>query len=312
MKMRKLGSEGPDISVVGFGTWEAGGSGWGEDVPEKTTIEAIHAGIDSGMTWVDTAEVYGGGRSEEYVGRALKGRDDVGVFTKLAPKGAGSGFDAAGVRKGAERSLKRLDRDVIDLYQLHWPDRSVDIAETWEAMAELVSDDLVRYIGVSNFSQSLIEKCEAIRHVDSLQPHFSMLHREGREDLIPFCKSNGTGVIAYGPLAFGILTGRFDENTTFDENDWRGGGHGISYYEELFSPANFKKHLATVDALRPVADRLGVSLPQLAIAWVIHQEGVTGAIVGSRSPDHVRDNAGAGDIELDEKALNEIEEIITT
>ncbi|MEA2434802.1 MAG: hypothetical protein QOG54_2259 [Actinomycetota bacterium] len=311
MKKRQLGSQGPEISVVGFGTWEAGGSAWGDDVPEETTLEAIRAGIETGMTWVDTAEVYGSGRSEEYVGKALKGHDDVLVFTKLAPRGAGSGFDSAGVRKGAENSLRRLNRDVIDLYQLHWPDRGTDIAETWEAMAELVSDGLVRFIGVSNFSQSLIEKCEAIRHVDSLQPHFSMLHREGREDLFPFCKNNGTGIIAYGPLAFGILTGRFDRDTKFDDSDWRSGKIGMDYYEELFSPGNFAKQLDIVDELRPVADRLGVSLPQLAIAWVVHQEGVTGAIVGSRSPDHVRDNGGAGDLELDEKSLTEIEEILT-
>jgi aryl-alcohol dehydrogenase-like predicted oxidoreductase len=311
MKTRKLGSQGPEISVVGFGSWEAGGSGWGEDVPEDRTIEAIRTGIGSGMTWVDTAEIYGGGRSEEIVGRAVKGYDDTLIFTKLAPKGSGSGYDSAGVRRGAEGSLRRLGRDVIDLYQLHWPDRSVDISETWNAMAELVEDGLVRFIGVSNFSQSLIEKCEAIRHVDSLQPEFSMLHRDGREDLLPFCERNGTGVIAYGPLAFGILTGRFDANTKFDESDWRGGGHGVGYYDELFAPGRFDKQLEIVDRLRPIADRAGVSLSQLAIAWVIHQEGVTGAIVGSRSPDHVRDNAGAGDIDLDDKTLEEIEEILT-
>jgi aryl-alcohol dehydrogenase-like predicted oxidoreductase len=312
MKMRRLGSSGPEISVVGFGAWEAGGSGWGAEVPEKTTIDAMHAAFESGMTWIDTAEVYGGGRSEEIVGRALKGYDDTLVFTKLAPRGAGSGFDAAGVRKGAENSLRRLGRDVIDVYQLHWPDRGVDIAETWEAMGELVERELVRYIGVSNFSESLIKKCEAIRHVDSLQPHFSMLHRDGRDDLFPFCKENGTGIVAYGPLAYGILTGALDKNTTFDDNDWRGGGHGMSYYEELFSPGNFEKQLDRVDQLRPIADRLGVSLPQLALAWVGHQEGVTGAIAGSRSPDHVRDNAGAGDVDLDEKSLTEIEEILTS
>jgi aryl-alcohol dehydrogenase-like predicted oxidoreductase len=232
------------------------------------------------------------------------------VFTKLATRGAGSGFHAQGVRKGAEASLKRLNRDVIDLYQLHWPDRSVDISETWNAMAALVDDGLVRYIGVSNFSRSLIEKCEAIRHVDSLQPHFSMLHRDGRADLFPFCASNGTGIIAYGPLAYGILTGAFDKSTTFGDDDWRGGGHGISYYSELFGPGNFERHIETVDRLRPVADRIGISLSRLAIAWAFHQEGVTGAIVGSRSPEHVRDNSAAGTVVLGDKDLDEIEALL--
>ena len=292
--------------MIGFGTWGAGGDAWGPEVPDDQIIDAIQTGVDSGMNWVDTAEVYGGGHSEELVGRALEGRSDVMVFTKVASKGAGSGYHADGVRKGAEGSLRRLKRDVIDLYQVHWPSSSVDIEETWTAMAQLVDDGLVRYIGVSNFGQELIERCEKIRHVDSLQPHFSMLFQKDR-DLYPWCEQNGTGVIAYGPLAYGLLTGAFDEDTTFGDDDWRGGGHGISYYKQLFAPGVFQENLRKVDRLRPVAERLGVSLPQLALAWVVHQEGVTGAIAGSRSPEHVKDNAGAGSIELNDEDLKEIE-----
>ena len=254
---------------------------------------------------MDTDELYGGGRSQELVGRAVRGRDDVAVFTKVAP--TGSGAHAAGVRKGAEGSLRRLRRDVIDLYQVHWPDPQIPLEETWEAMAELVEDELVRFVGLSNFGREQIERCEAIGHVDSLQPHFSMLHRAGREELFPFCGGNGTGVICYGPLAYGLLTGAITAETRFGPDDWRSGLLGVGYYDELFAPAVLARNLEIVASLRPVADRLGVTLAQLALAWVVHQEGVTGAIAGSRSPRHVVDNAAASDVELGPDDLEEIE-----
>jgi aryl-alcohol dehydrogenase-like predicted oxidoreductase len=310
MRTNKLGSSGPDISVVGFGAWEAGGQAWGPNPPDDQTIAAIHAGIDAGMNWVDTAEVYGSGRSEELVGQALAGRDNIMVFTKLAPQGAGSGFARDQVRAGAEDSLRRLGRDVIDLYQLHWPDGHVPIEETWEAMAELVDSGLVRWIGVSNHEQDAIERCEKIRHVDSLQPQFSMLHQEGRHDLFTFCKKNGTGIICYGPLAFGLLTGAFNKDTKFTDDDWRGGKTPMGYYEDFYAPGKFEANLEKVDALRPVADRLDTSLAQLALAWVVHQEGVTGAIAGSRSPKHVAENAGGGDLVLEDKDLQEIDSLL--
>lgn len=310
MKTRKLGSEGPEISLIGFGAWEAGGMAWGPNPPDEQTLEAMRVAFENGMSWVDTAEVYGGGRSEELVGRALKGHDDVLVFTKVAPRPNGTGFDRAGVRKAAEKSLARLGRDVIDLYQLHWPSHDVAIEETWEAMASLVDDGLVRHIGLSNFDQSRIERCERIRHVDSLQPHFSMLHQDGRDDLFPFCESNGTGTISYGPLGYGLLTGAITRDTEFTDDDWRGGGHGMRAYDTMFAPGKLEANLDKVDALRPVADRIGITLAQLALAWVVHQRGATGAIAGSRSPNHVAENARAGDVELDEKDLEEIDSIL--
>jgi aryl-alcohol dehydrogenase-like predicted oxidoreductase len=306
---QRLGSNGPEISVVGFGAWEAGGMGWGPNPPDDQTIRAMHAAFDAGMTWVDTAEGYGSGRSEELVGRAAKGRD-VMLFTKVGPKPAGSGHDAAGIRAGAEASLKRLGVDVIDLYQLHWPDDQTPIEETWSAMAALADDGLVRHIGVSNFDRSLIEACEKIRHVDSLQPNFSLLYREGRDDLFPFCQSNGTGIIAYGPLGYGLLTGAITTETEFGDDDWRGGGHGMSMYEVLFAPGKLEQSLEFVDSLRPIAERLGATIAQLALAWVVHQQGVTGAIAGSRSPDHVAENAGAGSLRLEQKDLDEIEGLL--
>ena len=137
-----------------------------------------------------------------------------------------------------------------------------------------------------------------------------MLQREGRTDLFPFCEENGTGVIAYGPLAFGLLTGAFDSDTKFGDDDWRGGGHGIRYYDRLFAPGKFEANLAIVEALTPIADRLGITRAQLALAWAVHQRGVTAAIAGSRSPDHVAENAGAGSVKLEAKDLDEIESVL--
>jgi aryl-alcohol dehydrogenase-like predicted oxidoreductase len=304
VRRQRLGSKGPELSVIGFGAWEAGGDAWGPNESDDVIVEAIHAGLDSGINWIDTAEVYGDGESERIVGRALQGRDDVLVASKVAPRPDGTGFRAAQVRRAAEQSLERLGR--IDLYQLHWEDDDVPVEETWEAMARLVDDGLVRWIGVSNFHRELIERCEAIRHVDSLQPQFSMLHLKRRE-LIRWCGEQGIGVVAYGPLAFGLLTGKLGLDSTYDPGDWRSGDAGTSYWRDLFAPGRIERSLAVVEAIQPIADRLGVTMAQLALAWVWHQTGVTSAIAGSRNPEHVRQNAGAGDVGLDEKTLQDLE-----
>lgn len=313
MRTRRLGSRGPDVSVVGYGAWELGGM-WGPGPSEDEAIAAMRAGFDAGIDWVDTAEVYGNGASEELVGRALDGYDRVMVFTKVAPRPTGSGFRPDEVRRAIEAGLKRLGRDVIDLYQLHWPDREggTPVEQTWETMASLADEGLARFIGVSNFDEDLIRRCERVRHVDSLQPQFSMLHQKGRHDLFPFCEQNGTGIICYGPLAYGLLTGAITGETKFEESDWRSGSMGMSYYDNLFAPGKIERNLAIVEALHPIALRLGVALSQLALAWVFHQRGVTGAIAGSRSAKHIVENARAGDVALTEKDLDEIETVLTT
>jgi aryl-alcohol dehydrogenase-like predicted oxidoreductase len=309
MRMRRLGSAGPKISVVGFGAWEAGGDAWGPNPSDDEVVLAMRAALDAGITWIDTAEVYGDGRSEELVGRAIDGRrEGVVVATKVAPRPEGSGFRRDEVRAACDGSLKRLGVEHIDLYQLHWRDDDVPVEETWEAMAALVEEGLVRHIGVSNFDEDLIVRCEAIRHVDSLQPHFSMLHLRNR-DLIRWCGERGTGVVAYGPLGFGLLTGGVDMETQFDPRDWRSGRSGNGSYRRFFAPGKRERSLAVVDGLRPIAERLGITVGQLALAWTFHQEGVTSAIAGSRNPDHVRENAAAGDVELDRQTLDELEAV---
>jgi aryl-alcohol dehydrogenase-like predicted oxidoreductase len=308
MRMERLGANGPEISVIGFGAWEAGGDVWGPNPSEDRVVEAIRAGLDAGMTWIDTAEVYGFGTSEEIVGKAVAGRrDNVLIATKVAPDGTGVRPDQ--IRRACQASLGRLGIDRIDLYQLHWPDPDVPVEESWGGMASLQDEGLVRWIGVSNYSREQIETCESIRHVDSIQPHFSMLHLENR-DLIRWCGEQGTGVVCYGPLAYGLLTGAITRETTFDRSDWRSGRGGVSYYRDVFAPDKIERSFAVVDALRPVAERMGVSLAEVALAWVVRQAGVTAAIAGSRNPDHVRQNAAAGDVELDERTIAEIEDLL--
>jgi aryl-alcohol dehydrogenase-like predicted oxidoreductase len=310
MELRKLGRSGPEISVVGYGAWEAGGDMWGPNESDDAVIEAIQAAIEAGMTWIDTAEVYGAGRSEELVGRATKGgSDEVLIFTKVAPKPAGSGFRPEQVKDAIQRSLERLGRSHVDLYQLHWPDLSVPVEETWAAMAELQDAGLARHIGVSNFDRVLVERCLTIRHVDSVQNEFSLFRREDSRRLLPWLDEHGVGYLAYGPLAFGLLTGAIREDTTFPGNDWRGGRMGMSSYDRLFAPRVRAKNLEKVDRLRPIAERIGTDLASLALRWAIEQPRVTAAIAGSRNPRHVRSNATAGDLRLDDKTLEEIEAI---
>jgi aryl-alcohol dehydrogenase-like predicted oxidoreductase len=307
MRTARLGSRGPDLSVIGFGAWEAGmGSEWDEAPPEEQVIEAIATVFETGIDWIDTAEVYGNGTSERLIARAITGRrDEITIATKVAPAPDGSGFRPEQVHRACRKSLERLSMDRIDLYQLHWPDASgVPIEETWGAMASLVDEGLVRSIGVSNFDRDLIERCLAVRHVDSLQQEFSMLVLDDR-DLIRWCGDQGIGVLAYGPLAYGLLTGAITAETTFARTD-----HRRVENWHLFGPGKRERSLAVVDAMRPIADRLDITASQLALAWTVHQPGVTSAIAGSRNPDHVRSNAAAGDVALDAATLAELEQIL--
>jgi aryl-alcohol dehydrogenase-like predicted oxidoreductase len=305
MRTRRLGAQGPEISVVGYGAWEAGGTAWGPNESDEAVIAAIRAALDAGISWIDTAEVYGDGVSEGLVGRAVQGRREaVTIASKVAPQPEGSGFRPEQVRAACDGSLARLGVDELDLYQLHWPDETgIPVEDTWGAMTELQDAGKVWAIGVSNFDRDLIGRCLAIRHVDSLQPEFSMLDRR-HADLIRWCGEQGIGVVSYGPLAYGLLTGAIGPDTTFAEGDWRGRPQDEGPYADL--PGS----LAIVDRLRPVAERVGCTLAQLALAWNAHQPGVTSAIAGSRNAEHVRANAGAGDVELDAATLAELDGIL--
>ena len=301
MRTQRLGSKGPEMSVIGFGAWEAGGDAWGPNESETVVIEAMHAAIDAGITWIDTAEVYGKGVSESLVGKALVGRrDEVLVASKVGPSPEGTGFRPQEVRAACDASLGRLGIDTLDLYQLHWPDETgVAIEDTWGAMTELQDAGKVRFVGVSNFDRELIERCEAVRHVDSLQQEFSMLVRDDRE-LIRWCGEVGTGVVSYSPLGVGLLTGRFTRVQAEAIDDWRA-------REGWTEPDKLDPAFRVIDGLRAVAERLGVGMADLALAWNVHQPGVTSAIAGSRNATHVRANAAAGDLALDDATLGELD-----
>ncbi len=311
---RKLGRNGPELTTVGFGAWAAGGPwhfGWGPQ-DDDDSIAAIRRSLELGVNWIDTAAVYGWGRSEDVVGRALSGlpRDEVFIATKCGRvKGDGDAplgdLRPGSIRRQLEESLHRLRTDYVDLFQFHWPDTTTGtpVEESWQMMARLQDEGKVRWIGVSNFTVSLMERCEAIRHVDSLQPPYSLLRREVEVEILPWCRTNGTGVICYSPMQAGILSGSFDMKRVADD-DWR-------RRNPMYQEPQLSRNLALVEALRPIAARHGKTVGQLAIAWVLNNPAVTAAIVGARKPSQAEENAAAMGFSLDQQTLAEIEAAYT-
>jgi len=312
---RPLGRTGLEITTVGFGAWAIGGPwafGWGPQ-DDDASIAAIHHAISRGVNWIDTAAVYGLGHSEEVVGRALRELpegDRPLVFTKCGLIWDESRPDAApdrvlapdSIRRECEASLRRLGVERIDLYQFHWPDRSgVPVEESWGTMLELISEGKVRAGGVSNFDVALLERCEAVGHVGSLQPPFSLIERTAGGAEIPWCREHETGVIVYSPMQSGLLTGRWtrERSATLDPGDWRA-------KDAEFQGERLERNLALADALRPVADRHSVSVAAVAVAWTIAWPGVTAAIVGARSPEQVDGWIPAAGLELTDADLEEI------
>jgi aryl-alcohol dehydrogenase-like predicted oxidoreductase len=312
MKTRRLGSEGPEISVVGFGAWEAGGDAWGPNASDEHVIEAMRAGLDAGMNWIDTAEVYGKGVSERIVGRAVQGRrDDVLVFTKVAPSSEGSGFRPEQIAGAIRASLERLGLEFVDLYQLHWPDESgVPVEDTWGAMTAIRDQGLARHVGVSNFDRALVETCDAIGRVDSVQNEFSLLVQDDRAEFLPWLAEHGVTYLAYSPLGAGMLTGAMRADRVFGDDDWRSGKREPNEEPpDLFRPGAFESNLAKTDRLKELAARLGTTAATLALAWIVAIAPNSVAIAGSRDPEHARSNAGGGDLDLDRDVLAEIDSI---
>jgi aryl-alcohol dehydrogenase-like predicted oxidoreductase len=311
MTTRRLGAEGPAISAVGFGAWEAGGDAWGPNESDERVIEAMQAGLDAGMNWIDTAEVYGKGVSERIVGRAVRGRRDQAlVFTKVAPSSEGSGFRPSEVAAAVRASLQRLDLDYVDLYQLHWPDESgIPLDETWGAMVTIRDEGLARHVGVSNFDRALVESCEPIGRVDSVQNEFSLLVQDDRAELVPWLAERGITYLAYSPLAAGILTGAMRADHVFSDEDWRSGRRDDEEHPELFRPGAFESNVAKADRLGEIAAARGTTTASLALAWIVSVSSTSVAIAGSRNADHARSNAAAGDLELDPDVLAEIDSI---
>jgi len=313
---RALGTSGLEITRVGFGAWAAGGGGWSfgwgaQD--DEASIAAMRRAVDLGVNWIDTAAVYGLGHSEEVVGRLLRLLGPSArplVFTKCGliwdegdrMKQSRRVLEPASIRAECEASLRRLGVERIDLYQFHWPDESgVAVEDSWAAMGRLVEEGKVRAAGVSNFGLELLERCEAVRHVESLQPPFSLVRRQAAEREIPWAASHRTGVICYSPMQSGLLTDRFDAERVarLAADDWR-------RRAPEFQPPNLGRNLALRDALVPIARRHDVSVSAVAVAWTLSWPGVTGAIVGARSPEQVDGWIAAGSLDLSAADLDEI------
>jgi aryl-alcohol dehydrogenase-like predicted oxidoreductase len=317
---RPLGKSGLEITTVGFGAWATGGGGWAfgwgaQDDGES--VAAIHHALKRGVNWIDTAAVYGLGHSEEVVGRAVRAlppADRPFVFTKC-----GLQWDDANpmvqakrslrpeyIARECEASLRRLGLERIDLFQFHWPDESgVEVEDSWAAMTKLVEQGKVRAVGVSNFSVPLLERCEAVRHVDSLQPPFSLIRRDVASAEIPWCCRHATGVVVYSPMQSGILTDGFSPQrvATMSADDWR-------RRNPQFQTPKLEANLALRDALKPVAARRGVTVGAIAVAWTLAWPGVSGAIVGARSPEQVDGWIDAASLVLDPGDLDAIAQAV--
>jgi aryl-alcohol dehydrogenase-like predicted oxidoreductase len=313
---RRLGTTDLDITTVGFGAWAIGGGGWvygWGPQEEASSIAAIQHAVDRGVNWVDTAAIYGLGHSEEVVGRALRqmpAAERPLVFTKggLIPDRSRPYEDPQrnlrpeSIRREVEASLTRLGVERIDLYQFHWPDSiGTPVEDSWGEMARLVDEGKVRAAGVSNFDVGLLERAEAIRHVDSLQPPFSLLLRDSGADVIPWAAAHGTGVIVYSPMQSGLLTDTFSAQriANMADDDWR-------RRSEHFLEPNLSRNLALRDALRPIAERHGATVAAVAVAWTLAWPGVSGAIVGARDATQVDGWIGAGGLLLTAADLDEI------
>lgn len=312
----RLGISGLNITRLGFGAWAIGGGGWyfGWGPQDDTdSLAAMRRAIELGINWIDTAAAYGLGHSEELVGRLLRelpANDRPYVFTKCGV--VYEGLDPMGpplrslrpesVRKECEASLRRLGVERIDLYQFHWPDDTgAAVEDSWATMVSLVEEGKVRAAGVSNFNVELLNRCEAIRHVDSLQPPFSLINRAVGDKEIAWCEEHETGVICYSPMQSGLLTENFSaaRMSSLASDDWR-------RRSPEFNEPNLSRNLALRDSLRPVAKRHNTSVSSIALAWVLAWPGVTGAIVGARSPKQVEGWIDAADVQLSTQDLDEI------
>jgi aryl-alcohol dehydrogenase-like predicted oxidoreductase len=322
VERRRLGDTDLDISRLGFGAWAIGGEGWAfgwGPQDDGESIATIRRAIDAGMNWVDTAAIYGFGRSETVVGRALAeipaGQRPY-VFSKCGLLPASDGVPvhslaATSIRREVEESLRRLDVDAIDLYQIHWPalppdiENAPDIVEGWCCLAELRRAGKVRHIGVCNFTRAQFTAIAKIAPVSSLQPPYSMIMRGVEREILPYCREHNVGVIVYSPMQSGLLTGAMTREriAALPDSDWR---KRNPQYQEPNLTANLK----LVDTLRSVAERRRVSPGAVAVAWTLRHAAVTGAIVGARRPDQIAPLIPAAALELDSADLAAIEKVL--
>jgi len=311
MLTRQLGNSDLHITSIGFGAWAIGGGGWAfgwGSQDDTDSIAAIREAIDLGINWIDTAAVYGLGHSEEVVAHALEGvRNRPYVFTKCErvwddQRQIGKSLKADSIRKECEASLRRLKVDVIDLYQIHWPEPDEDIEEGWQTVLKLKAEGKIRWAGVSNFSAEQMARVAKFGPITSNQPPYSMVRPEVEESILPYCGTHNVGVIAYSPMASGLLTGAMTREriTAMPADDWR--KEKNKHYQEPLLTRN----LMLVELLKAIGSRHGRTPGEVAIAWVLRQPAVTAAIVGARRPGQLKELVGAADWRLTPTEVDEI------
>jgi len=318
MQTRKLGNSDLHITPVGYGAWAIGGSGWqfawgSQD--DNDSIDAIHRALELGVNWIDTAAVYGLGHSEEVVARALKSWSGPRpyVFTKCGLRWDDDGnvrkvLTADSIRHEVEDSLRRLSVEVIDLYQIHWPPDpdSAELEEGWSTLASLQRQGKVRWIGVSNFNVQQLRRAQTVASVTSLQPRYSLVHREAEDQVLPLCRRENIGVIVYSPMASGLLTGAMtrERAAKLSKDDWR-------RTHPDFTEPNLSRNLALVERLHRIARRHNTSAGEVAIAWTLRNAVVTGAIVGARNAHQAEGVMRAGELRLTDEEVSEIDTFVT-
>jgi aryl-alcohol dehydrogenase-like predicted oxidoreductase len=317
MRYRPFGRTGLQVSVVGFGCWPMAGDRYGA-IEDDEAVKAIHRALDRGVNCVDTAPAYGAGHSEEVVARALEGRrKDVILVTKCGvrvppPGQPGPLRDASrtNILHEIDASLKRLRTDWVDVLLVHWPDPATAVEETMHALEEIVASGRARFVGVSNFTGAMLAECMRTRRVDVSQVGYHMLDRRQEQETFPYCVDNGIGVMGYGSLGHGLLTGAFTATTTFDPaRDWRAGG--VAFGQPIFRGDNLKTNVGVVEQVRrEVAEPRGVPLSQIALAWVLANPAISTALVGARTPAEVDANDAGAELELSAAERATIERIL--
>jgi aryl-alcohol dehydrogenase-like predicted oxidoreductase len=316
LSLRTLGNSDLELTPIGLGTWAIGGGDWSNawgPQDDADSIAAIHRAVDLGVNWIDTAAVYGLGHSEEMVGRAVKSLSRKPfIFTKCslrwdADRSVYNSLKASSIAEEVEASLKRLQVDTIDLYQVHWPKPDDEVEEGWETLARLQEEGKVRWIGVSNFSIDQMKRAMKIAPITSLQPPYSMLRRAIEAEVLPFAQANGIGVINYSPMLSGMLTGKMtaDRASNLAPDDWR-------RKNKEFNEPRLSQNLRLVELLREIGTRHGVTPGVVAVAWVLHNPAITGAIVGGRSQKQVEETAAALTFRLTEDEFAKIVAFLTT
>jgi len=313
MKTKKLGWTDLNLTTVGLGTFAIGGAGWaaswGPQNDNDSIATILHA-LDLGINWIDTAPIYGLGHAEETIGKALRDLSKRPIIsTKCGLLGDKKGniinrIKRESIRVEVENSLRRLGIDVIDLYHIHWPIPDEDIEEAWQTIAQLVKEGKVRYAAASNFSVAQLRRVQAIHPVAALQNPYSMIEREIERELMTYCRQNNIGIVVWGPMTHGLLTGKFSRERVRNLNEEDSFRRNISVH---FKEPALSINLKLVKGLEPIARRNGRTLAQLAIAWALRRPEVTSAIVGARRPSQIEETAAAGDWELSKEDSAEID-----